>query len=379
MCYMIYFDNAATSFYKPKMVKDAVNKALNFYTANPGRSGHRPAQEVAMRCFETREVTKEFFNADRYNLIFTKNCTEALNLAIFGCLEEGDHVITTIYEHNSVLRPLYHLKENKIIELTIIDSKVEDLPEEIEKSIITNTKLIVTTHSSNVTGEIVDIKKISHICKKYNILYLIDGAQSSGHMKVNLSDIDADMFAFAGHKGLLSTTGVGGLLIKSDMELKPMIFGGTGTDSESLVQPKDFPEGYESGTIATLPIISLYAGITYLEKNLDIIIRRENELSKYAYEELSKLNFLDKYFNKNSKNVFSFNIKNIDSSTVSNILDDQFNICTRPGLHCAPFIHQHFKTTETGAVRVSLDYNNNFAEIDKLVYALKRINMELNG
>ena len=372
MCYMIYFDNAATSFYKPETVKKSVLKSINTLTVNPGRSGHKLSQKVALQIFETREIVKDFFGADSYSLIFTKNCTEALNIALRGCLNNGDHVIATCYEHNSVLRTLEYLK-NKGIEVEIIEEDMDKIPIAISKKIKPNTKLVVTNMVSNVTGEMCDVEEVGKFCKENNILYLVDGAQSAGHIEIDLKKLNIDMFTFAGHKGLLSLTGVGGLLVKNLQILKPILFGGTGTESENLIQPSDSTEGFESGTIPTISIMSLNSGIEFLQKNFEIIVKKEQKLSKYMYFELQKLKFLKIYSKENSQNVFSFNIKNLDSSLVANILSEQYGICVRSGLHCAPLIHKKLNTLDCGAVRVSLDFNNTFEEVDKLINALKDI------
>lgn len=369
---MIYFDNAATSFVKPQNLKKEVLKAMELYTANPGRSGHKLSQNVALKIFDVRENVKDFFGANDYNLIFTKNCTESLNLAIFGILKTGDHVITTCYEHNSVLRPLFELK-NKGVKVSILECSMEDLPNKIEKEIKENTKLVITNFVSNVTGEVCDVETIGKICKRNNILYLVDGAQASGHIDINLKKLNIDMFAFAGHKGLLSLTGVGGLFVKNGVNLKPLIYGGTGTESENLNQPVDFPEGFESGTMPTISIISLGAGVEFLKQNFQKIIEKEQKLSKYLFNSLKKMKFLEIYSKSDSLNVFSFNIKNLDSNYVANILNEKFGICVRSGLHCAPLIHKKLKTLNTGAVRASIDFNNSYEEIDYLIFALKEI------
>ena len=372
MCYMIYLDNAATSFYKPEIVKKTVLHSINKLTANPGRSGHKLSQKVAIKIFETREKVKEFFSAFDYDVIFTKNCSEALNIALRGCLNSGDHVIATCYEHNSVLRTLEYLK-SKGVEVDIVATDMEKLPSEIVKKIKTNTRMVVTNMVSNVTGEICDVEAIGEICKERNILYLVDGAQSSGHMEIDLQKMNIDLFAFAGHKGLLSLTGVGGLLVKNLEILKPIMFGGTGTESENLIQPHNSVEGFEAGTISTISILSLCAGIEFLQKNFEIILKKEQKLSKYLYFQLKKLDFLKIYSKEDSQNVFSFNVKNVDSSHVANALSDKYGICVRSGLHCAPLVHKKLQTLDIGAVRVSVDFNNTFEEIDKLIFALKEI------
>jgi cysteine desulfurase family protein len=368
----IYFDVAATSFLKPKEVQNSVIEAMKNFTANPGRSGHDLSQKAAEKIFKTRENVKDFFNAKNYDLIFTKNCTEALNLAIFGTLKRGDHVITTCYEHNSVLRPLECLK-NQGVEVTILDCDLNDFHSQIEKVICPNSKLVITTFVSNVTGEICNVEEVSKICKKHNLKYLIDGAQACGHVEINLEKTDCDFLAFAGHKGLLSLTGVGGLLVKKLENLRPIIFGGTGTESENLIQPTDTIEGFEAGTVSSVSIISLNAGINFLRENFSKTIKKEYVLCDFLYKNLKKLEFLILYSKKDSSNVFSFNVKNLDSGTVANLLNEKFGICVRSGLHCAPLIHKRNETLRDGAVRVSVDFNNSFDEIEYLIFALKEI------
>ncbi len=370
--HFVYFDNAATSLFKPNSVKLEVMKAINEFTANPGRSGHFLSQQVAEKIFETKENVKDFFGAKNYDLIFAKNCTEALNLAIFGTLKKGDHVVTTCYEHNSVLRPLEEMKKYGV-EVTILDCDLCEFHKNFEEKIQTNTKMIITTFVSNVTGEICDVESVNKICKKNNLIHLVDAAQASGHCEINLKKIGADMMAFAGHKGLKSLTGVGGLFVKNLEILKPIIYGGTGTESENLIQPTDTVECFESGTISTISILSLNAGVNFLRKNFSKILEKERKLSEYLYKKIKNLDFLTVFSKNISQNVFSFNVKNLDSGTVANLLNEKYHICVRSGLHCAPLIHKKNKTLQDGAVRVSVDYNNSFEEIDYLVFALTEI------
>ncbi len=374
---MIYFDNAATSLLKPYSVKRAVIDALDNYTANPGRSGHFRSMMVAEKIFDTREMLKHFFNANDYEVIFTKNCTEALNLAILGTLKAKDHIIVSCYEHNSVLRTLEHLKKDGI-EVTIIYSDLNDFSNHLEESIKVNTKMVICTMVSNVTGESSDVESIGNFCQKHKLIYLADGAQASGHIKIDLTNSNIDLFCFAGHKGLMSITGVGGLVVKKGIKLSPIMFGGTGTESENLNQPDAIPEGFEAGTLPSIPIISLKAGVEFLEKNFSKIIEKEEKLTNYLYNSLKNLKFLTIYSKEDSKNVISFNMKNLDSSYLADLLDEKFQICVRAGLHCAPLIHKKLDTINTGTVRVSLDYNNRFEEIDRLVYALKSIYSSLS-
>ncbi len=368
---MIYFDNSATSYYKPEIVKKTIINALNNYTANPGRSGHYLSQRVAEKIYETREKIKEFFGAMDYNVIFTKNCTEALNLAILGSLKVGDHVITTCYEHNSVLRPLEQLRA-KGVEVSIVRGEMSEMLDKIKNEIRDNTRMVITTHVSNVTGDICDINSIGELCRDKDIIYLVDGAQSSGHIKIDLEKSNVDMFSFAGHKGLLGIAGVGGLLVKEGVRLDPILYGGTGTDSANLLQPVDTIEGYESGTLPTIAILSVGAGVDFLSKKFENIIKKEEKLSKYLYFSLKNLDFLKIYSKPNTSNIVAFNVDGYDSSSIANMLNDE-NICVRSGLHCAPLVHEYLKTLDTGAVRASIDFNNSVEEIDRLVRVLKKI------
>lgn len=369
---MIYLDNAATSLIKPKAVKRAVNFAIENYTANPGRSGHDLSIKTADMVFETRENIKDFFKAKNYEVVFTKNCTEALNLAIFGTLKTGDHVITTCYEHNSILRPLNLLKQIGVT-TTILDCDLKDLPLVLPSHIKENTALIITTFVSNVTGEIVDVRAVSNICKKYKIKYLIDGAQACGHVDINMEVFDADMLTFSGHKGLLSITGVGGLIVKNINNLTPLIYGGTGTDSGSFFQPANSLEGFEAGTIPTIPILSLNAGVLFLKENFSKIIKIERDLCDFLYKNLKNIKNLRLLSNSESINVFSFVIENLDSSYISNLLNEKYKICVRSGLHCAPLVHKKFGTVDNGAVRVSIDFYNTIDELKYLIFALNSI------
>lgn len=368
----VYFDNAATSLIKPVEVVNMVNFAIRNLTANPGRSGHDLSQQIARKVFETRENIKDFFGAKNYEMIFTKNCTEALNLAIFGTLKTGDNVIASCYEHNSVLRPLEELKKQGI-SVTILECDLKDFSKNLEDKIQENTRLVITNFVSNVTGEICDVFSVAQICKKRNIKYLIDGAQASGHIEVNLEKMGADMYAFAGHKGLMSTTGVGGLIVKDLTNLKPILYGGTGVDSGNLIQNIDSVEGFEAGTIPTIPIVSLDAGVRFIKRNFSKIIKKEQNLSGFLYKKLKNVKNLTIFSNSDSLNVFSFSVKNLDSGTVADILNERFHICVRAGLHCAPLVHKKFNTLDNGMVRVSVDFNNTFEEIDYLIFALNRI------
>lgn len=369
---MIYLDNAATSFYKPESVKEAVKFALDNYTANAGRGAYEVAKSTGLKVLEVREKCKELFGED-FECIFTSGCSASLNLAIRGSVKPNSHIITTYLEHNSVLRVLEELRKKKLIHYTVL---TDFSKENIERNIRPNTTHVITTHCSNVTGEVIDIKLFSEIAKKHKLIYILDTAQSAGHIDADFSVVD--MVAFAGHKGLKGISGVGGLMVKPHIKLKPISYGGTGTSSIELNQPTNIPEGFEVGTIPVIPIISLGEGIKYFLDNKTEILNKEKELGDYLKTKLDELDFVKKYYNnKNVNGVFSFNIGDVPSSIVADMLNEEYEICVRSGLHCAPLAHMFNDTVEQGMVRVSISHDNTFEDIDNLIIALKEINSKL--
>lgn len=380
---MIYLDNAATSFPKPEEVYVAVDRAMREYGANPGRSGHRMALEAGRLIFETREILCNLFNIDNpMNMIFTCNATDGLNLGIKGLLRTGDHVITTSMEHNSVLRPLKSL-EKIGVETTIIkcDSTGTIDITDIEKNIKENTKLIVTTHASNVTGTIFPIKEIGKLAKKYGIIYMVDAAQTAGVYDIDVQDMNIDILVFPGHKGLMGPQGTGCIYIKEGIKVEQLKEGGTGSTSHLLTQPDFLPDRYESGTPNTPGIAGLGAGVRYiLKRGIENIRKHEQELTRFFIEELKKINNVKIYGPCDAErqaSVVSINIGDEDSSEVSYILDRAFDIAVRPGLHCAPLAHKTIGTLEQGVVRFSIGAFNTFGDIEKAVEAVKKIAGEI--
>jgi len=380
---MIYFDNAATSFPKPSMVYDSIMEAMKEYGANPGRSGHKLALQLGREIYETRELIAKLFNIDNpMNIIYTFNCTESLNLGIKGILDKGDHVITTSMEHNSVLRPLKAL-EKEGIEVTIVkgDPMGRIDPQDIEKKIKDNTKLIVTTHISNLTGTIMPIEEIGKVAKRNNIYYLVDAAQSAGVYEIDVKKMGIDMLAFPGHKGLLGPQGTGALYIGDNIDLRELKQGGTGSISHLLEQPDVNPDKYESGTPNGPGIVGLGTGIKYiLETGMDNIRKHEEALTRYFIEEISKINGVKAYGPLSVKEqaaVVPINIKNEDSSEISYILDEYYNIAVRPGLHCAPMAHKTIGTFEQGVVRFSFGPFNTFKDVEVGIEALRKISKEI--
>lgn len=380
---MIYFDNAATTFPKPDVVYDEIMTAMKEYGANPGRSGHKLALKAGRGVYETRELISKLFNVKNpMNTILTFNATESLNIGIKGILKPGDHVITTSMEHNSVLRPIKYL-ERFGIDSTIVkgDSKGRINASDIQKSIKKNTKLIINTHVSNLTGTIMPIKEIGEIAKKNEIIYMVDAAQSAGVYKIDVEDMNIDLLAFPGHKGLLGPQGTGGLVVREGLLLEGFMQGGTGSASHSLDQPDIFPDKFESGTANAPGMIGLGAGIKYIQdRGIDDIRRYEENLTEHFIEEAKKIEGVILYGPLNTKEqgaVVALNIKDADSSEVAYILDEEYNIAVRPGLHCAPLAHETIGTLEQGVVRFSFGIFNTHDEIDFCIKALRDIAKEV--
>lgn len=377
---MIYFDNSATTRVKPKQVIAETVKGLTKYSANGSRSSHTLALESAMQINLVREKAKKFFDAeDISNVIFTSNCTEALNMAILGSVKACGHVVYTCNEHNSVLRPLFYLQsQNKITLSQALPENDEVLTwEDINKHIQPNTYLVCVNHISNVDGMRADIKTIGENLKKMGILFLVDGAQSAGHIRISMQENNISYLAVAPHKGLYAPQGIGLLILTNDATLNPTKFGGTGTESFNLQQPTSLPEALETGTLPLPNILGVGAGITFVEEKFEELNEKVEDLVTFLNFELRKIDNVNVYTHPNNcVGVVSFNIKGKPSEEVSLVLNEKYKICTRAGLHCAPLKHKSLGTLETGTVRVSLSYFNNFTEILTLIKAVKQIAKE---
>lgn len=380
---MIYFDNAATSFPKPETVYQAMENFMKNIGGNPGRSGHRLSIEAARIIYETRGNLAKLFNVqDSSRIVFTSNATEALNLGIKGLLNPGDEVITSAFEHNSVMRPLRALEKEIEIKIKVIPpagGEMIDL-KKLQSSITKRTKLVITIHASNVTGEIMPIKEIGEIAKKNKIIFMVDAAQTAGTYPINLQELNIDLLAFTGHKALFGPQGTGGLYIRAcpareGIELRPLKQGGTGSNSEFEEQPDFLPDKYESGTPNTVGIAGLGTGVKFiLEEGINKIKLRKRNFTEYLLNKLKTIKGIKIYGNENLEkktSIVSFNLKNLSSSEVSQILSEKYEIMTRPGLHCSPAAHRTLGTFPEGTVRVSLSYLNTEKEIDQLVTALK--------
>ncbi|RBP36680.1 aminotransferase class V-fold PLP-dependent enzyme [Garciella nitratireducens] len=376
---MIYFDNAATTFPKPKAVYATMEKVMR-NCANPGRSGHKMALESGRMIYKTRELLAKLFRIQNpMQIIFTYNATDSLNLAIKGVVKKGDHVITTSMEHNSVLRPLQSLKEKGMIQVSIIKADREGhiSIQDIEKNIQNNTKMIITTHASNVIGTLLPIEKIGKIAQKYHLIYMVDAAQSAGVYQIDVDKMNIDLLVFPGHKALLGPQGTGGLYIREGLDLEPFREGGTGSQSESLIQPQIMPDRYESGTLNTIGIAGLGAGINFiLSEKMEKIQKHEEMLTQRMIDGLMQIEGVSIYGPKDAKkqaSVVSINIGKRDSSEISFLLDQKYDIASRSGLHCAPLAHKTIGTFEQGTVRFSMGYFNTIEEVDQVLYAIEEI------
>ncbi len=376
----IYLDNSATSWPKPPNVIEAITSYMTDFGASPGRSGHHFSVKAAKEVFETRELLASLFNAPSSDrVIFTANATQAINTALFGLLKKGDHVIISHMEHNSVIRPLRHLEQNGIIELSIIDCDREGYinPETLKNSFKSNTKLVVTIHGSNVTGTIQPIKQIGEICKSKNILYMVDASQSAGILPIDLQNDNIDILAFTGHKELYGPTGIGGLCIKNDIQIESLLHGGTGSKSEIETHPLFYPDSLEAGTLNTAGIIGLKAGVQYiLDQGMDNILKKQIQLTDYFLSKLKEIDNIILYgpdLGEVRIPIISLNIKNSMPSDVAFILDKEYGIMTRAGLHCSPLAHKTIGTFPHGAVRFSLSCFTTEEEINYTIDKIKKI------
>ncbi|WP_067140153.1 aminotransferase class V-fold PLP-dependent enzyme [Oceanivirga salmonicida] len=380
-----YFDYGATSLKKPENVAKKIYDILSSGNyANPSRGTYKEAENAFLEIYKSREIIADFFGlSDERYLVFTANSTQALNIAIKGILKKGDHVITTKMEHNSILRPIYQLSKEREVEYSIIDSDTDGITiyDEIEKHIKSNTVLLAITHSSNVTGNIVDIEKISKICKKNKILLLVDGSQTAGVIDINIEKLGIDIFCFTGHKSLFGPQGVGGLCIANkNIEISRYNVGGSGVESFEKEHPAEYPTRLEAGTYNTPGIVGLSEGIKYInEQGIENLYEKQLNFAKMFYNELKDLKCLTFYgnFEREKTAIVSFNFKGIPSSDVAEVLTEKYDIAIRSGTHCAPLMHKHFGTEKQGMIRFSFSSMNTEKEVIYAINAIKEIAKEL--
>jgi cysteine desulfurase family protein len=377
---VIYLDNAASSWPKPQAVIDAMVECMQQYAANPGRGSHQMAVKASKILLETRIHAAQLFGIKNPNdIALALNTTAALNLAIKGFLREGDHVVCTAVEHNSVRRPLEYLRIQKNIQVTYVPTNAQgylDL-KEAERSIKANTKLFVCNHSSNLLGTILPIDEIGALCKRKGVRLLVDAAQTAGTLPIDVEAMGIDMLAFPGHKGLLGPQGTGGLYIHPDLELEPLLHGGTGGKSEEVEQPKVRPDRYEAGTQNTVGAAGLNEGIKFvLKEKVQNIHAKEWRLTQKMMEGLMGIEgvtILGPDLGQNKTGIVSFHLNQIDASEVAFLLDRSYRIAVRAGHHCTPLAHQSAGTLRTGAVRASVGYFTTDYEVEALLQAIKEI------
>ncbi len=375
----IYLDNAATSFPKPEAVCTAVDQALRYSGANPGRGGHRMALDAGRIVFETREALAELFAIrDAARIAFTANATEAINLGLFGMLKPGDRVVTTTMEHNAVTRPLRALQDRGIILVKVpADKRGFVEPSAIFEACRQKTRMVVLSHCSNVTGTLQAIEEIGPRCRRDGILFMVDAAQSAGLFSIDVEAMGIDLLAVPGHKGLMGPQGTGFLYLREGLNLTPLLYGGTGGNSQSDLPPDQMPERFESGTLNTPGLAGLKAGVEFIRSEGQSRIRaHETDLMARLIEGLRAVPAVQLYGPQEPRlhgGALSFNLRDQDPSEVGFLLDREYGIFSRVGLHCAPDAHRSIGTFPRGTVRVSPGYFNTTEDIDQLLRAISAL------
>lgn len=365
---MIYFDNAATGGFKPDSVITAATAAMKF-CANPGRSGHKLSLACLERVYACRKLLCGFFGGYGYDrVIFTKNCTEALNIAILGTLHYGDEVVTTVAEHNSVLRPLEHLKARGIkVHYAPLDIKGGVDISALLSLVTKRTRAVIITLASNVTGTAPDISVLRGIIPDETLL-ICDGAQACGHTRIDMKKLGIDALAVAGHKGMLAIQGSGALLFSERLNPDPVLFGGTGSESYNLGMPDFYPDRLESGTLSYPAIVSLGEGVMYLNENLDSGAKKTLEMTEFLCKNLSATHGVKLYSKPNVYGIVSFDMENMQSEAAAYNLSEEYSICVRGGLHCAPLMHKALSST--GLIRASVCAFNTVNECEQFLQAV---------
>ena len=376
---MIYLDNAATTLHKPPQVMEAVLHAM-ITMGNAARGAHGGALEASRTVFGTREKLARLFSCRRADhVVFTANSTEALNIAINGTIHRGDHVISTDCEHNSVLRPLYRLEEERDVELDFVPADRQGRVDysDFERLMRPHTRAVVCTHCSNLTGNVMDLARISDIAHRHGALLLVDASQTAGTVPIHMEALGVDVLCFTGHKGLMGPQGTGGLCIRPGVEIAPWKVGGSGVHSYDRHQPMEYPTRLEAGTLNSHGIAGLSAALdVILERGVEDIQRAEHALMQRFYEGVRDIPGVTVYGDFSAPErcaIVALNIRDYDSSAVSDELTVTYGIATRPGAHCAPQMHKALGTTEQGAVRFSFSFYNTEQEVDAAIAAVRAI------
>lgn len=375
---MIYLDNAATTIHKPATVGEAMLAALNGW-GNSSRGVHDSSLQAARGVFGARQRVARFFGCPRPDqVVFTANVTESLNVAINGLIRPGERVVTTALEHNSVLRPLFKLQDEQGIDLAIAPADAQGILDyaALQRLITPGTKAVVCTHASNLTGNLVDIARISAWAHSVGALVIVDAAQTAGTRRVNMAELGADVLCFTGHKGLLGPQGIGGLCMLAGLPWRPFKVGGTGVQSYSRTQPEQLPTLLEAGTLNGPGIAGLVAALDFLENlGVDAVERHELELTRLFYRGVKDLPGVMVYgdFSGARAGIVALNVGDCDAGSVADALGEEFGIATRAGAHCAPLMHQALGTQERGAVRFSFSWYTTVAEVEQAVEAVRAL------
>lgn len=372
---MIYLDNAATTNHKPQQVIDAVVECLTKYSFNPNRGGSKQSVELQQKLYETRRNISLLVNNDsEQRVVFTSGCTHALNLGIIGTAKRG-HIIITATEHNSVLRCAMQLQKKGFVEISIAqpDENGEITVNEIEKYVRKDTYMLCVSHASNVTGKAQKLYELGRFARQNNILFLVDCAQSVGYFPIDMAKCYVDMIAFGAHKGLHAMQGAGALVFNKRVTPRPIIFGGTGTESENYYQPSSLPDGLESGTLPTPAILAMNAGISWWAKNWQSNRKKIEETHQIILKGLSQISDVQIYSKSNRSGIIAFNIGKRDSNEVADILSQKNDIVVRGGLHCAPLMHKYLGTFKQGIVRASVSCVTSLQECYALLNAVEYI------
>lgn len=371
-------DNAATTMHKPKEVIDAVVQAMSSM-GNAGRGANEASLSASRIIYDTREQLCRFFHGDNpRQIVFTSNSTESLNIAVKGLLEPGDHVVTTMLEHNSVLRPLYEMQE-KGVRLTIVKSNEKGILDlkDLEAAVTPGTKMVICTNGSNLTGNYIPLEPVGRIARRNGALFVVDASQTAGVFPIDVKEMGIDVLCFTGHKGLLGPQGTGGMYVREGLSIRPLKSGGTGVQTYSKTHPAEMPTALEAGTLNGHGIAGLHAAMQYLEETgVDHIRAREQDLMWRFYEGVKDIPGIKVYGDFSTKErcaIVALNIGDYDSSEVSDELLTEYSISTRPGGHCAPLMHEALGTAEQGAVRFSFSHYNTEEEIDIAIRAIREL------
>ena len=375
---MIYFDSAATSYQRPREVGRAVVNAINTM-GNGYRGTHSAAMNTMRTVHETRELISELFSvggADR--VAFTQNATASLNMAIKGVLSPSDRAITSVLEHNSVLRPLYEMERQGVeLYITGCDETGGLLYDELESAVKSSTKAVIITHASNLTGNLTDVRRIGRICRERGIIFVLDASQTAGIIPIDMEKDNIDILCFSGHKGLMGPQGTGAICVKKGVEITPLMTGGSGFKTFSKTHPDDMPSHLEAGTLNGHGIAGLNASLKYINKTgIDNIRKKEQKLAKEFYlkvRELHEIKFYGDFSSFDRAPIVAINLGSTDSNDICSRLEADYGIYVRGGWHCAPLMHKAYGTETQGAVRFSFSHYNTLAEVKSAVNALTEL------